>query len=372
MKNEIINELKKIPLFASLSDDDLEHLSSKLETVQFPKETVIIREGDLGDCFYIIRSGSVRIETQVEEFQQPVILARLEAGDYFGEMALITGEPRSATVVAEEDVTLWRILKSDFDAMIMSHPQITLSLTHMLSHRLMKTNKTLEQTELQFLKKIQPTGRLEDFGLIRILNFAEQNALTGTIILQKGEDEAVFEFEKGRLQKLNYKEMEEDQALDELLQWEEGRFRIQPTFWEMIEENLGKGPVRSKESEKLIRTFERYFKIKFKEFVRFAGSRATQVALNKSLHKLRTFFRSEILFEFQAQPRVRVDFFKLEKFSEKEVLILAVLLNHMVRYLQQETVGMEFWDVRSSDKEIDATLDQQEFFKLFEQAGELV
>ncbi len=372
MKNEIIRELEKIPLFASLPEEDLERLSTKLQTVHFPKGTVIIREGDLGDCFYIIRSGTVRIETQVEEFQQPVILARLEAGDYFGEMALITGEPRSATVVAEEDVTLWRILKSDFDAMIMNHPQITLSLTHMLSHRLMKTNKALEQTELQFLKKIQPTGRLEDFGLIRILNFAEQNALTGKIILQKEGDEAVFDFAKGRLQKLHYKDLEEDQALDQLLQWKEGRFQIKPTFWDRIEEDLAKGPVRSEATEKAVRAFEQYFKSKFGEFVRFAGSRATQVALNKSLHKLRAFFNAEILFEFQAQPRILVDFSKVEKLTEKEVLILAVLLHHLVRYLEQETVGMEFWNVRSADEQVNAQLEKQDFFTLFEQAAELV
>ena len=369
--NEIIRELKKVPLFASLSEQELDLLSEKLTSVQFKKDDVIIREGDLGDCLYIIKSGSVRVETQIEEVKQPVVLARLEVGDYFGEMALITGEPRSATVVAEEDVTLWRLLKSDFDTLIMSNPQITLSLTHMLSHRLMKTNKTLEQTELQFLKKIQPTGRLEDFGLIRILNFAEQNALTGKIILQKENDEAVFEFEKGQLQKLSYKDLEEDEALDELLEWKEGRFQIKPAFWDMIGEDFDNLPVRSKETERLARAFEQYFRKKFKEFIKFSGSRSVQVALNKSLHKLRNLFDYENLFEFQVQPQLKVDFSKVEKFGEKEVLILSVLLNNIVRYLQMEVIGMDFWDVRTREDEIDSELEKHDFFTLYEQAGEL-
>ena len=369
--NEIIRELRKIPLFDSLSEQDLELLSEKLSSVQFKKDEVIIREGDLGDCLYIIKSGSVLVETQIEETEHPVVLARLEDGDYFGEMALITGEPRSATVIAEEDVTLWRLLKIDFDTLIMNNPQITLSLTHMLSHRLMKTNKTLEQTELQFLKKIQPTGFLKDFGLIRILNFAEQNALTGKIILQKDEDEAIFDFEKGQLQKLSYKDLEEDEALDKLLEWVDGRFQIKPAFWDIISENLENMPLRTREAEQLVRAFEQYFRKKFKEFIRFAGSRSTQVALNKSLHKLHTLFGCEELFQFQIQPQLKVDFSKVEKFGEKEALILSVLLNHIVRYLQMEIIGMEFWEVRTQDNEINAELEKYDFFTLFEQAGEL-
>ncbi len=372
MNNEIIQELKKVPLFSSLSKQELELLSEKLDMVQFKKDDVIIREGDLGDCFYIIKSGTVRVETQIEEMQHPVVLARLESGDYFGEMALITGEPRSATVIAETDVDLWRLLKSDFDTLIMNNPQITLSLTHMLSHRLMKTNKTLEQTELQFLKKIQPTGRLEDFGLIRILNFAEQNALTGKIILQKAKDEAVFEFEKGQLQKLSYKDMEEDEALDELLQWREGRFQIKPAFWDIISEDLNDMPVRTKEAEQSVRAFEKYLREKLREFVRFAGSRSTQVALNKSMHKLRTLFDHGELFKIQLLPKLKIDFSGVEQFGEKEILILSVFLNYMVRYLQQEVIGMEFWEVHSTDEEVNAELNKHDFFTLFEQAGELV
>ncbi len=370
--NEMIRELKKVPLFASLSESELELLSGKLSTVHFEKDAVIIREGHLGDCFYIIRSGKVRVETQIEEMQKPIILARLETGDYFGEMALITGEPRSATVVAEENVELWRLLKSDFDALIMNNPQITLSLTHMLSHRLMKTNKTLEETELQFLKKIQPTGRLEDFGLIRILNFAEQNALTGKIILQKDEDEAVFEYEKGQLQQLIFKDMEEDAALDELLQWKDGRFRIQPAFWDIINEDLGNLPLRSSTSQKRISAIEKYLFEKFREFIRFAGSRATQVALNKSKHKLRALFDYENSFQIQIQPVLKVDLSHLHDLGEKEILILAILLKHIVRYLQQEAIGLEFWDMRSSDNAVNKELEDCQFFNLFEQAEELV
>lgn len=369
--DDLIQQLKKIPLFASVGNDALQMIGEKLENVRFAAEEIIIREGDLGDCFYIITSGKVRVETQIEEMQRPVILARLEAGDYFGEMALITGEPRSATVVAETEVELWRLRKSDFDELIMSNPKITLSLTHILSHRLMKTNKTLEQTELQFLKKIHPSGRLEDFGLIRILNFAEQNALTGKIILRKDEDEAVFEFEKGQLKKLTFGDKEEDEALDELLGWKEGQFLIQPRFWDVVGENFEGNYPRSKEDNRFIRTFEKYFKEKFTEFIQFAGSRATQVALNKSFYRLRTVFEYDEKFEIQVQPQLKIGFSRVEKLNEKHILILAVLLRHLVRYLEREVIGIEFWNVHSKDEQINEILENKDFFTFFEQASEL-
>ncbi len=370
--SNINTQLKKVPLFSSVSDEALEMLANKLEEVHFAPGETIIREGDLGDCFYIIQSGKVRIETQIEEMQHPVILARLEAGDYFGEMALITGEPRSATVVAEEDVTLWRLWKKDFDSLIMNNPQITVSLTHMLSHRLMQTNKTLEQTELQFLKKIHPSGNLKDFSLIRILSFAEQNALTGKVVLRNGEKEAIFEFEKGQLQKLVYGDLEEDEALDELLTWQEGQFLIQPTFWEAVDQSLHPNPARNAQQQAECQALENYFKEKLREFVQFAGSRSTQMALNKSVHRLRSVFDFEDVFVLQTQPHVRVDFSRLENFGEKHVLVLAVLLNHLFRYLEKEVVGMEFWDVRSKDEKINEILQEKNFFTFFEHAAELV
>ncbi|NOX89227.1 MAG: cyclic nucleotide-binding domain-containing protein [Calditrichaeota bacterium] len=371
MNEILLQQLKNVPLFSSVAEKDLRLIYDKLQLVRFQKDDVIIREGDMGDCFYIIRSGRVRVETHSEEIDHPVILARLEEGDYFGEMALITGEPRSATVIAEEDVELWRLLKSDFDRLIMKNPDITLSLTHMLSHRLMKTNRALELTELQFLKKIRPRGNLEDFGLIRILNFAEQNALTGKIVLKRGEEEAVFEYDKGQLLRLNFDDKNEDEALDELLSWEEGTFLIEPSIFELQPEAESDNPEWSEEEKLIINTLERYLKEKFEEFIQFAGSRSTQVAFNKANIKLKNMFDQEEGLDIQIQPRLKIDFSKLSSFSEKHLLLLAVLLNQVVKYLSREVIGIEFWNVKSANPDTNKILEEHQFFAFFEQASEL-
>ena len=74
----------------------------------YPKETVLFKQGDMGDKFFLIRKGVVEI------IKDDTLIRTQEKGDFFGEMALLTGEPRSATVVAKEDLTLYSLTKDKF------------------------------------------------------------------------------------------------------------------------------------------------------------------------------------------------------------------------------------------------------------------
>ncbi len=371
MNSLLFAQLRRVPLFSEVSDDDLKLILQKLESVYFSKGSIIIREGDLGDCFYIIRNGVVRVETHPEDVEQPIVLARLEAGDYFGEMALITGEPRSATVVAETDVQLWRLLKADFDQLILQNPHITLTLTHMLSHRLINTNKALQKTEVQFLKKMHPRGELKNFGLIRILNFAEQNALTGRIILKKGEKTAIFNFEKGQLVHLDYENKKEDEALDELLSWQDGTFVIEPKIFDFETQTLSQNPNWTTEETKIINAFERYFLEKFTALIQGVGSKNLQLALNKAWHKLLPVYDQLRNVKIELTPELKIDFSAFENFNEKYVLIFALLFAQITQNLSKEVLGMEFFDIHSDLPEINEILDQEQFFLIYQQAGDL-
>ena len=78
---------------------------------------MIIRQGDAGDSFFIIDSGSVDVLIARDaQLREPELIRRLSAGDFFGERALITGEPRSASIVASTNVVLFRLAKADFHA----------------------------------------------------------------------------------------------------------------------------------------------------------------------------------------------------------------------------------------------------------------
>ena len=83
--------------------------------VTYPADETVVREGDPGDALYIIVEGTVEIHTGGR------MVARMTAGDFFGEISLFDGEPRSATVVAVDDVVLLRLKSSDFETLLKIH-----------------------------------------------------------------------------------------------------------------------------------------------------------------------------------------------------------------------------------------------------------
>ncbi len=83
--------------------------------VTYPADETVVREGDPGDALYIIVEGTVEIHTGGR------MVARMTAGDFFGEISLFDGEPRSATVVAVDDVVLLKLKSSDFETLLKIH-----------------------------------------------------------------------------------------------------------------------------------------------------------------------------------------------------------------------------------------------------------
>ncbi|MDH7499828.1 MAG: cyclic nucleotide-binding domain-containing protein [candidate division NC10 bacterium] len=140
--------LRKAPLFASLNDEELLQVCRRLESKRVPRGGVICREGEPGDAFYIIRSGAVVVFTTREGKEKR--LNELYRGDVFGEMALLTGEPRSATVRALVDVDLLLLSKPSFEEIIRQYPLVNIFLSRVLSHRLIKAKSPMPDTLLPF------------------------------------------------------------------------------------------------------------------------------------------------------------------------------------------------------------------------------
>ncbi|WP_347157829.1 patatin-like phospholipase family protein [Pontibacter chitinilyticus] len=122
-------------LFPNLEEHVLDDLLQKFRWRSLKRGEVLCREGDAGDSLYLLVSGRLKAligadtphERQVGEVSQ---------GECVGEMALMTGEPRTATIQAARDCTLVQLLKSDFDTLISLHPQVVLSLSRMVINRL--------------------------------------------------------------------------------------------------------------------------------------------------------------------------------------------------------------------------------------------
>ena len=132
--------LRSIPLFADVSGNDLRWINEITREKTYPAGKIIFKENDGGDALYIIVSGSVRI---IKEGDQQVVLAILQERDYFGEMALLDREPRSASVEVQKDATLLIINQDDFQRLLLARPQIGFSLLKTLSGRLRETDAKL-------------------------------------------------------------------------------------------------------------------------------------------------------------------------------------------------------------------------------------
>ena len=126
--------LQNVLMFRDLPIEAIDLIASKLQLVQFPKDAIIFRIDDPADCMYLIKSGEVKVIAGLDEDDE--VLAYLTRGNYFGEMALLTGEPRSATVMTSLDTELFMLTKQDFNYLLARHPSIAVTLSHVLSQRL--------------------------------------------------------------------------------------------------------------------------------------------------------------------------------------------------------------------------------------------
>ena len=147
MQKEIFIGLKKVPFLSQESDDSIIELSEHAKKVGFAKQTFIITEGDDTDCLFILLSGKVRVFSSDDEGKE-VTLFTQEAGSYFGELALLSDEPRSASVVALEKTTCGVISKADFKIWLGKHPEVAFNLIHDLSHKVVQVSGKIKQLAL--------------------------------------------------------------------------------------------------------------------------------------------------------------------------------------------------------------------------------
>jgi CRP/FNR family cyclic AMP-dependent transcriptional regulator len=135
--------LANIPLFESLTPEDLDALSGRLEKVEYPEGDVIFRQGDEGSSLFIIEDGAVEIS--YGEGRGKVTLATLFTGQYFGELSLFDGSPRSATAMSHKQSRLIRLDRSDLVDFVNRNPPAALRIIAEMSERLRQTNELMSQ-----------------------------------------------------------------------------------------------------------------------------------------------------------------------------------------------------------------------------------
>jgi CRP-like cAMP-binding protein len=150
----VLDQLRRVPLFAHLTESELERVSAAVREKSYPKSSVILFEHDPGDALYVVVSGQVKV-VLIGEDGREVILAILTEGDFFGEMSLIDDEPRSAHVIATEDSNLLVLRREDFLRCMEQTPRIALGLLRALSRRLRRADDKIGGLVL-----LDVTGRL--------------------------------------------------------------------------------------------------------------------------------------------------------------------------------------------------------------------
>jgi len=132
-ETRLMRALRGIDLFRPLSDDELSLAASRFRQLHYAAGERLIEEGSSGEGFFVIDRGEVEVSKQIAAKRRT--LARLMEGQFFGEMALLTGELRTATVIALTDVDVFTIDKAGFHDVLVKNPAIAVDISAILSER---------------------------------------------------------------------------------------------------------------------------------------------------------------------------------------------------------------------------------------------
>jgi CRP-like cAMP-binding protein len=149
-KHALDNQLRNVPLFRNLPNDFIDTLRSRAQLEQFEPGTVICKQGDPADAFYLIRIGHVKVSQRYPGGD--MVMAYLARGQFFGEIGLLGSGERTATCTALERVEAVRIGKQDFDVMIERFPEVRAQLLEVAEQRLTTNRRQGEQLNNVFLK----------------------------------------------------------------------------------------------------------------------------------------------------------------------------------------------------------------------------
>ncbi len=134
---QLTTVLEAVPLFEGLSHKQLRKVADLADVARFMAGATLVKQGVVGDSFYVVLTGQAKVIANKRT------LNRLLPGDHFGEISLLDGGPRSASVVAETEMTLVIITQKDFLAMLAKDPEITVVLLEGMARTVRRLDRSL-------------------------------------------------------------------------------------------------------------------------------------------------------------------------------------------------------------------------------------
>jgi small-conductance mechanosensitive channel/CRP-like cAMP-binding protein len=167
---ERVEALQRVELFAPLTDEELGEIAAEhLSVAPFVRGEALTRQGAEAHWLYIMTKGDVEVRVAIDGNQLTKHVATLHAGDFFGEMGMMTGEPRAATVIAQTDVECYRLDKEAFNRILRRRPELAEDLSHILARRRVELEAIREGLNEE-AKRLRLSHTQGDF-LRRIRNF---------------------------------------------------------------------------------------------------------------------------------------------------------------------------------------------------------
>lgn len=213
---KMIRFLEGVPLFQSLTMQQLQSISEDIQPRQFGQGDIIFREGDPGQVLYLVRSGQVRIYVNGLDGTETSVILFGRPGDMFGELAVIDGLPRSATAIALHETVLYTISRESFRQHMQRFPQLALNFMKVLTHRVRYNTRQMDslaslpvsqRLARKLLELAQDYGRIESHNVIIDMTLTQANlaSLIGATrestnkILRDFRERCLIWFEHGRI-----------------------------------------------------------------------------------------------------------------------------------------------------------------------------
>ena len=179
---QYIDFLRKVPLFSDLEENDILQLAEMVREQHYRKNATIFHINDPGNALFILKSGLVKITIE-DQHGREIILRILYPTDFFGEMSLLDGMPRSATVITQEPTDALILYREHFLRLVDRSPKILLNVTATLSRRLRRMNELIRSLAFYdvygkvarvLLNLVTEKGRATERGMVIDLRLTQQ------------------------------------------------------------------------------------------------------------------------------------------------------------------------------------------------------
>ena len=187
-----IERLRQLPTFGRWPDDVMEQLAAAMLLQHVPAGELVYRKGDPGNGMFLVERGQIELHSDDE------MLARLTAGNDFGEMALVTGRPRTSSALAATDTNLWVLYRNDFERLLTRYPAVQAAVTETVAQRLASADEAFYDKHLRKITLLSGLSRSQIEAVRRRLQAARYRA--GEVVFYSGDEpDGLFLIERGQV-----------------------------------------------------------------------------------------------------------------------------------------------------------------------------